>query len=364
MTKLNIGIGGIDMSYKHCINEDRRGKHITEVERYKVEALVKEGFRVGEIARHLGRSKRTLQRELRRGQIQLLNSDLTYRVEYAADVAQRDYEEKAQNKGPTLKIGYAHDLVEHIEKKIGKEDYSPDAVIGEIREKGLKFKASICTKTLYNYIDRGLFLHISNKELPMKGRRKKRRHRRVRVAHNNIKGTSIEERPKSVDKREAYGHWEMDCIVGKRGGKGPVLLVLTERVTREEIIRKIPSKTQKSVCEALDKMERKLRGEFYTKFKSITVDNGSEFLDFRALEQSSCGQDFQRTKIYYAHPYSSWERGSNENANKLIRRFLPKGTDIAKVSNAQIQRIEYWMNNYPRRLFRYKTAFDMVRLVS
>ena len=89
------------------------------------------------------------------------------------------------------------------------------------------------------------------------------------------------------------------------------------------------------------------------------LDNGPEFLDFKALERSAINPDYQRTKIYYAHPYSSWERGTNENSNKLIRRFIPKGTDIGNISLKEIQRIEYWMNHYPRRIFGYKSAMDM-----
>lgn len=94
-------------------------------------------------------------------------------------------------------------------------------------------------------------------------------------------------------------------------------------------------------------------------FRSITVDNGSEFLNSADLERSVRSLGIQRTRIYYAHPFSAWERGSNENANKLIRRFIPKGTDIGKLKQKDIQRIEYWMNNYPRRIHGYKSANDM-----
>jgi len=89
------------------------------------------------------------------------------------------------------------------------------------------------------------------------------------------------------------------------------------------------------------------------------VDNGSEFLNSKALERSVKRPGIKRFKLYYAHPYSSWERGSNENANKLIRRFIPKGTDIGKYRHKDIQRIENWMNNYPRKIHGYKTANEM-----
>ena len=95
-------------------------------------------------------------------------------------------------------------------------------------------------------------------------------------------------------------------------------------------------------------------GAFRSAFKSITADNGSEFLDYEALERSvSSGT---RTHVYYAHPYSSWERGSNENANRMIRRFIPKGSDISKVTHRQVQQIEDWMNSYPRKILDFETA--------
>lgn len=348
------------MSQYNNTLELRKYKHLTEKERYKIEILLKEGFKPVEIAKRMGKGTRTIEREIARGKVRLLNHDLTYREEYCADAGQRVYEENAKNKGPGLKIGKDHKLAKHIENKIIKDKYSPDAVIGEIKEKKLEFETEICTKTLYNYIDRGdVFLNLTNKDLPVKREGKKRDYKKVKISHKNLKGTSIEERPPEVDKREEYGHWEMDCVVGKREGKGAVLLVLSERSIREEIIIKMSSKTQESVVEALDGLERKYGKAFSNKFKTITVDNGSEFLNYKGIERSIRNKDKQRVKLYYAHPYSSWERGTNENINKLIRRFIPKGTDIDKISKKTIKCIEDWINSYPRRIFGYKSAKDM-----
>jgi len=347
------------MSQLNCSTPTREFKHLTERERYQLEILLKEKRTVSEIAIVLCKHKRTIEREIVRGTVQMMNTDLSFKKQYCADTAQAVSLRNARNKGAGLKIGHDHKLAQHIEKKIIKEQYSPDAVIGEIVEKGLKLKTSICTKTLYNYIDKEVFAKISNNDLPVKRKPKKGNYHRVRVAHNNIKGTSIEERPKEIETRTEYGHWEMDLVVGKQGGSGAVLLVLTERSTREEIIRKMPDKKQESVQQALDNLERQQKKRFYERFKTITVDNGSEFLNSKALERSVKEPGTQRLKLYYAHPYSSWERGSNENANKLIRRFIPKGTDIGKYKHKDIQRIENWMNNYPRKIHGYKSANEM-----
>ena len=152
----------------------------------------------------------------------------------------------------------------------------------------------------------------------------------------------------------------MDCVVGKREGGGTVLLVLSERSRREEIIIKMPAKTQESVISSLDMIERKYGKTFKEKFKTITVDNGCEFLDYKGIERSVKNKGNKRTDLYYAHPYSSWERGTNENINKLIRRFIPKGTDIGKISKVRIKYIENWINNYPRKIFGYKSSNDMI----
>lgn len=175
-----------------------------------------------------------------------------------------------------------------------------------------------------------------------------------KVAARKAAGTSIEERPAEIDSRDEVGHWEMDCVVGKRGTK-KTLLVLTERKTRKEIIIPMKDQTTGSVVAALDRLERKYGSLFSKVFQTITVDNGSEFADAAGIEKS-CRRNGNRTKVYYCHPYSSYERGSNECLNKMIRRWFPKGTDFRKITKAAIQAVEDWMNNYPREILGFRTA--------
>ena len=347
------------MSQLYCTKELGNGKYLTEIDRYQLEALLKQKVQKCNIAKALKKSVRTINRELQRGIIEIKDSQWRDVKMYCADVAQRKHEENTANKGPSLKIGKDHELARHIEKKIKEEKFSPDAVIGEIKAKGKKFKTSICTKTVYNYIDKDIFLGISNKDLPVKCKGNKKRYRKRTVALNNIKGQSIEKRPKEVEERKEYGHWEMDCVAGGKKGSKAVLLVLSERKTREEIILKMKDKCQKSVISKLNMLERRYRKEFSNKFKTITVDNGVEFLNYQLMEQSIRNKK-KRTQIYYAHPYSSWERGTNENTNKLIRRFIPKGADIDGYTDEDIKRIQHWINNYPRRIFNYKSSNDML----
>lgn len=132
---------------------------------------------------------------------------------------------------------------------------------------------------------------------------------------------------------------------------------MTERKTRKEIIIAIPNRKAETVVKALDALERKLGARrFRAIFKSITFDNGTEFAAAEGLERSCVNKRLPRTKVYFCHPYSSWERGTNENTNGMIRRRFPKGTNFAAVTNAQIAQAENWINNYPRKILGYKSS--------
>ena len=214
----------------------------------------------------------------------------------------------------------------------------------------------ITTKTLYNYIEAGIFAGISNQNLWQKRNKKKRGYKTVsRVNTKNKDCRSIEDRPKKINNRLEYGHWEGDTVKGRLGSKTG-LFTLTERKSREEIIVKVEQATQEAIKAAIDGLEIKYGKNFKVKFKSITFDNGVEFLGWKSLELSLSKSEKRRTMIYFAHSYSSWERGTNENQNRMIRRFVPKGVDIADFSDKEIQEIEDWMNNYPRKILGYKTA--------
>ncbi len=336
------------------------GKHytqFTERERYQLEALLKVGTPKYKIAKILGKCPKTIYNEIKRGTVEQLNTDLTKRKEYLADRGQQVYRENKSVQGANLKIANDYKLAEHIENRIINDKYSPNAVLMEIsNNSNLNFKTTICKTTLYSYINKGIFLNLTNKHLPVKRKGKKQDYKRT-VALKNTKGRSIEERPKELLERKDFGHWELDTVVGARGKGKACLLVFTERSTRTELIRKIPDKKVNSVCKILDKIEKELGAKkFRETFKTITMDNGVEFLDSKGIEKSCVNKVTPRTTTYYCHPFSSWERGSNENANKLIRRFIPKGEVIENYTDEYIAYIEHWVNNYPRKLFSGKSS--------
>jgi len=333
------------MEQVNCNTGRKKHKHILEKDRYVIEQMLNAKQPETAIIAVIGCTSKTLEREIKKGTWQRLNGE-TYECEsvYSWDVAQRKHEEKAKNKGRYAKINDAPKLRKFLENQIKKHKYSPEAALTKAKEKG--FEVEISVKTLYNNIDSGE-IGVSRKDLLRKDGWKQEK-TKPRKAANNLKGESIDNRPGAANDRSEYGHWEMDLIVSCKGGKG-ALLTLTERMKRQEIIIRLPDKTQRAVKRALDRIERRYGSKFKETFKTITTDNGSEFLDFESLEKS-CRNSRQRFKMYFAHPYSSWERGSNENANGIIRRFFPKGTDFSKASIARIQAVEDWINDYPRRI--------------
>jgi len=336
----------------------RKGKHLTREERIVIERMSRGGRPPRDIAGVLGRHQRTIERELMRGRVRHLDYELREKYVYSSDRAQDLYDLNASAKGPGLKLGSNYELAEFVRCRIVEHKEAPDVVAHRMRQAGME--GFVCTKTLYSYIDQGVIPGVSNESLWEKRKRRKQRRRSIRrLAKRISRGPSIELRPAEADSREAFGHWEMDLVVGPTRGSNAALLTLVERKHRRTIIRKLPDKTQASVLKALKGIER-LYGapRFRRLFKSITVDNGSEFLDFEALEASVFSQQ-QRTRIFYAHPFSSWERGSNENANRMIRRFVAKGRDIARFTRQTIMAIEAWINDYPRRLLDFMTPNEL-----
>lgn len=342
---------------------NKKGSHqLTRADRIKIEALLKEGLSKAKIAAHLGVHRSTIYNELKRGEYEHRNSDWTTEIRYSPDIAQEKAEENLKVRGTQLKIGNDIAYANYIEDKIVNEDYSPAAVLGELKAQGREdeFNTTVCVATLYSYIDKGVFLKLTNKNLPVK-KNKKRGYKKVRKQQARAAaGDSIEKRPEEIDQREEFGHWEMDSVIGKRGISKNVLLVLTERKTRDEIIFKLPDHTDEAVVAALDRLERRYGADMFKQiFKTITVDNGSEFADVNGLERSILEEGEKRTHLYYCHPYSSWERGTNEVTNKMVRRKVPKGTNFDDKTDEEIEEIENWINGYPRRIHGYRSAGEL-----
>lgn len=331
----------------------KKYKHITYTERTMIETWYNSDKKSKkEIAELLHKSERTIRRENNRGLITIRNYDWSEGTEYSARVAQDKYEYGMTGKGPSLKLDQDIKLVEHIEKEIIYNKKSPEVVSVQIKEYG--FNLEISGKTIRNAIKSGVIFNNLKQGKIIYKKTYNNKNKEKRVSKLIPAEKSIEYRPKEANLREVYGHWEGDLVVGKQGTKA-VLFTLTERKTRQEIIMKLPNKETKTIAQAMDKIERRYQSKFYRIFKSITFDNGVEFMGYKGLEKS-CLRKKKRTEIYYAHPYCSGERGTNENNNRLIRRWIPKGTDITNIKTTFIKQIEDWINNYPRSMFDYKSS--------
>ena len=321
--------------------------YITKEERHTIEILLKMKTPVSDIAHKLGRHRSTIYKEIKNGMCEQVDTQLrTYKI-YLHDFAQKKHDDSCSRKGRLKKLASDDPFLKDVSDWILNKKYSPAAALYKLNEH------KVCVRTIYNYVHSGNIDGVTVLSLPYAKPKKKKKEEVVKRSFS--RGTSIEERPDYISDRLEYGHWEMDTVYSSKGDS-TCLLVLSERRRREELIFKIKDRTSQSVIKVLDRLERKLGSpSFREKFKTITCDNGMEFADWTSMERS-CRTKLSRTKVYFCHPYSSWERGTNENINRMIRRWVPKGDDISLYSEKEIQFIQAWINDYPRGIFNGKSS--------
>ena len=349
------------MCQDHCNIEREKGEHLTYEDRVKIDHLYNnQGKNFSEIGRELNCDRTTASREIKKGMVEIRDYDWRTIEIYSPEKGQEVYDNNATAKGPDLKIGKNKKLAKFIEEGI-KNHKSPAAIAQNIRESD-EFDIELHWKTIYNYIDKGI-LNISRDDLPHGNYKtgKERPEESVRTTRRK-EGRTIRDRPEEANTREEFGHWEMDLVEGLKEKGEPFLMVLTERQTRQEIIEKIPNKKSESVIKGLDRIERRFGVvNFRETFKTITTDNGPEFADYKRIEESFTGSKIPRTSQYYCDAYCSWQRGSNEVANKFIRRFLPKGTSFKGIKRTLIKKIQKFINKYPRKMFDYGNSDELFR---
>lgn len=296
-------------------------KHLTSEQRYTIDVLLRQKKSRKEISQAIGVSEPTLSREIKR------NSGQRGYHWQQAQVKAADRQRRLQNyRNLTLEIR------NFIRDRITKEQWSPAQIVGYLRKKG---KPSVCVETVYAYIraDKNnggeLWKHCRHQL--------KHRRRQVSASYVAVQGrTMIDERPAEWD-GSTPGDFEMDTIIGK-DGKGAIV-TLVERNTNFTMARKLPEgKNAKALARAVILMLLPYIG----RIRSITTDNGSEFAEHLMIAKRL------QTRIFFAHPYSSWEKGCIEYHNKLIRQYIPKGTDFDKVSDQMLKEIIIKINRRPR----------------
>ena len=328
--------------------EHRKGQHLLNEERHEIEVRLKDGWTIYRIAKHLGRPYNTIKNEIKRGTVSLYNGK---QKRYKADEGERVYKENRSNSRRVNRCLQVSRFIMFVVSKFqSNEKWSLDACFGAALKSG-KFRRDemVCTKTLYNYVDLGL-LPIKNIDLPEKLSRNTKAEK-ARENKRNL-GTSIEERPENVESRTEFGHWETDTVLGKKDEGEPCVLTLVERMTRMCLWVKAKNHTAEAIQEALEQVMAYFGTQKNEVFKTITGDNGSEFADLSLLEDG-------KLKVYFTHPYSSWEKGTNECHNRMLRRFIPKGKSISDYTADEICFFADCINGLPRKILGYCTPEEL-----
>lgn len=323
----------------------RKYHQLTLSEREQYYALRERGFSLRDIGKKLGRHHTTLSREFGRnikyGNEYFNNTYLPCKAQKLADKRKAKQRRKAPLKCPATFL--------YVRKHLREDQWSPQTIAGRIHID--KPELSICHETIYNYIyakrikSRGMHLE---QYLVLKRKRRMKQNGRSVHRHSKIpEAVSIDLRPKSVNTRRTPGHWETDNIIGKQTDR-TALSVTVERKTRFTIITKLKNRSAQTKAEALiERLE-----EYIT--KTLTTDNGSENTNHKEISQAL------QLLMYFCHAYHSWEKGTVENTNGRIRRFIPKGVSIDPITVEYIAAMESKMNNTPRKCLQYKTPYEMI----
>lgn len=322
--------------------------HLSLAERFYIETRIKEKDTVSAIAKALGRSRTTIYSEIKRGTVSQIKQNKHVKI-YYADAGQAIYEKARLNCGRESKFKHCQKFLSFCENKILKDKWSPDVCCGYAKANNM-FDVLLCEKSLYNYIDSGL-LKVKNIDLKTKVVRKKR-HPKAVIPNKKNHGTSISERPEICYERTEFGHWEFDCVIGKKTKEDSVIVSMTELKTRAHLIFKIKNKDNESIEQHIQVLKSEYGDKFNQVFKSITVDNGSEF---STLEEVLNGE----VPVYYCHPFSSWERATNERHNGIVRNYVPKGTPINRFSEDDILEISDRLNSVPKKILGYKSPLSL-----
>lgn len=331
------------MDFTHYTTETRKGQHLNFEERMTIELRLKDGWNINQISKALNRSYNAIKKEIARGTVLLYHGKVK---RYKARAGQAAYELNRQKCVKTTKLLACMRFIRYVEKHFEEDGWSLDACAGHAQISGeFSPEEIVCTKTLYNYVDAG-FMHIKNIDLPEKVSRKLK-HKHIRQNRRKL-GDSIEERPASIEAREEFGHWEFDSVLGQKGEDEPVVVTMVERKTRCCIWLRVQNHTADALMEAVRAEFESYKGCLSSVFKSITADNGSEFARLSELKKSGIA-------VYFTHPYSSFEKGTNECHNRMLRRFVPKGKSISDYSQEDIAYFADIINGLPRKRLGYRT---------
>ncbi len=304
---------------------------ITHGERYRIAALRQEGLCPAEIARRLRRHRSTISREYARNGSRWDNGYRPSRAQEQAN-GRRSRSRRNQRFGDREWV---------FVEALLRADWSPEQTAGYLRKMGT---VSISHETIYRYVwkDREHGGDLC-KHLRCATKKRRKRYGRYDSRGRLAEKRHISERPSWIERRRQLGHWEIDTVMG--GGNEHCIVTLVERATGYVLIGKLTARTMEEATRRTIQLIRK----HPRKFRTITADNGTEFHSYKKIEKAT------GVKIYFATPYHSWERGTNENTNGLIRQYLPKRKSMAHVTQHDCNRIAKKLNARPRKRYGYET---------
>jgi IS30 family transposase len=311
-------------------------KQLTQEQRYHIYGLWKAGFNQVEMAKAIGVHKSTISREFKRNT--RWNGYYPGQAQWFCD-----------NRRKTSRNYYKFDdqMKAFVQKKLAKK-WSPEQISGYAKKHGL---FSISHERIYQYLSKDkkaggkLYLHLRHQN-----RKYKKRYGHPRNRGPIKDRVFIDDRPKIVDAKVRLGDWEIDTVIGKN--RKNAIVTIVERVTKKCVFKKVERKTARAVKTAILEGLKPISKHVLT----ITADNGVEFAEHSKIKEAL------QADFYFAHPYSSWERGLNENTNKLLRQYFPKGCDFHDISEAQLAAIMEELNNRPRKTLAYLTPNEAFRL--
>ncbi len=325
--------------------EEKKHRRLTLKERVQIETLLHQNKTKAYIAKTINRSRSTVSREVNK-----LGSNP--KVDYEAYLAHWSAKEVYLNKRNFDKISTCKKLRIYVFRGL-LLNWTPEQIAGRIKKKYTNDPLMrISHESIYRYIYTHPQASLNKKLIKLLVRRKTRRRppkKRRGTGSKIINQISIDSRPKHIELREEIGHWEGDLMIGKNHKSA--IGTIVERKSRYTIIIKLKSKKADEVAKMFSKKLNQLQNIFK---KSMTYDNGVEMARHEKITKKT------GMKIYFAHPYSSWERGTNENTNGLIRRYLPKGTDFNKIDERSLRIIQEKLNNRPRKIIGFKTPQEMM----
>lgn len=316
--------------------------HFTIAERFAIKSYLRLGMSQTDIATMLHTNKSSISRELKRN---------SYDEVYEPIRADSYYMERRKNCHKLVKI--TPEMKCYIEEKIERLTWSPEQIIGRIKSGYINDTANIplgfpsSPSTIYDWIHKGYLLDGDISKLRRKGKLTKTIAEKKRCKVDI--GKSIRKRPKSVYKRKTVGDWEGDTVMGKQGTL-PCFVTLLERKSRFYLVDLLPNHKADVVKNSIIRLLGDIPGQFV---RTITFDRGKENSKWRDIERAL------RCRTYFADPYCSWQKGSNENSNGLLREFFPKGTDLSNTMPEEVLRALYLLNNRPRKCLNYRTPAEV-----